>query len=247
MKEFSPKTRENIGYYVYALVDPRNGKIFYIGKGKGNRVFDHANGAMESDAETEKIETIKAIKNDNKEVQHYILRHGLDEDTAFILESTLIDFLTYPRFNLETLLANIQSGYDQWDRGIKTVNEIEQTYAAEPLVINDGDLLMCVNLNKSYRKGKDIYEITRGDWIVGKETRKKITHVLGIYQGIVRGVYKPETWEEIVDNNGTVKCRFIGQELPESPYMNQDVRDVVKMNPYGRHVYASSLNINKSK
>ena len=76
---------------------------------------------------------------------------------------------------------------------------------------------------------------------------KKITHVLGIYQGIVRGVYKPDIWAEIVDNNGTVKCRFIGQELPDSPYMNKDVRDVVKINPYGRHVYVSSLNINKSK
>lgn len=64
--EFSTKTQENIGYYVYALVDPRDGKFFYIGK--GNRVFDHVKGAMESDAESEKIETIKAIQKAGKEV-----------------------------------------------------------------------------------------------------------------------------------------------------------------------------------
>ena len=32
---------EEIGSYVYALVDPNNKEIFYIGKGKENRVFQH--------------------------------------------------------------------------------------------------------------------------------------------------------------------------------------------------------------
>ena len=240
--EFSTKTQESIGFYVYALVDPRDGKVFYIGKGKGNRVFAHANGAMDSDAESEKIETIKAIKKAGKEVGHYIVRHGLNEDTAFELESALIDFLTYPKFNLDKVMTNIQSGHHQWDRGIKTVNEIEQMYATVPLEIKEGDFLLCVNLNKSYKPGKDIYEITRGDWIVGKETRKKITHVLGIYRGIVRGVYKPEVWEEFTDEKGTKKVKFVGKELPYSPYMNKDTRGVVKINPYGRPVYATSAN-----
>ena len=230
--EFSTKTQENLAYYVYALVDPRDGKVFYIGKGKGNRVFAHAIGAMESDAESEKIETIKDIKKAGKEVGHFIIRHALDEDTAFELESALIDFLTYPQFNLEKVMTNIQSGHHQWDRGIKTVDEIEQMYATEPLEIQDGDYVLCVNLNRSYKPGKNIYEITRGDWIVGKEARKKITHVFGIYRGIVRGVYKPEKWEELIDEKGTKKFRFVGQELNHSPYMNKDTRGVVKINPY---------------
>ena len=28
-------------YYVYALIDPRNNKIFYIGKGLNNRMYVH--------------------------------------------------------------------------------------------------------------------------------------------------------------------------------------------------------------
>ena len=28
-------------WYVYLLSDPNTNEIFYVGKGKGNRVFDH--------------------------------------------------------------------------------------------------------------------------------------------------------------------------------------------------------------
>ena len=45
--EFSPFVIEQIGWYVYALQDPRDQKIFYVGKGKGNRIFAHANAAID--------------------------------------------------------------------------------------------------------------------------------------------------------------------------------------------------------
>lgn len=41
MFEFSKVTIENIGYYIYCLIDSRDKTIFYIGKGCGNRVFAH--------------------------------------------------------------------------------------------------------------------------------------------------------------------------------------------------------------
>ena len=33
---FTPEVQERLGYYVYRLIDPRNGETFYVGKGKGN-------------------------------------------------------------------------------------------------------------------------------------------------------------------------------------------------------------------
>jgi hypothetical protein len=44
---FSQKVQEELGYYVYCLVDPRDKKIFYVGKGVENRVFAHVNDALE--------------------------------------------------------------------------------------------------------------------------------------------------------------------------------------------------------
>ena len=41
--EFSSEVIEKLKYYVYRLVDPKNGQTFYVGKGCRNRVFAHAN------------------------------------------------------------------------------------------------------------------------------------------------------------------------------------------------------------
>jgi hypothetical protein len=35
---FSQSVVEAIRFYVYRLIDPRNGETFHVGKGKGNRV-----------------------------------------------------------------------------------------------------------------------------------------------------------------------------------------------------------------
>ena len=48
IKNFSPEVCEKLGYYVYRLIDPRNGQTFYIGKGKGNRVFAHVECALKN-------------------------------------------------------------------------------------------------------------------------------------------------------------------------------------------------------
>ena len=43
VKPFSVKACEGLGSYVYLLIDPRDGQVFYVGKGRGNRCTRRAN------------------------------------------------------------------------------------------------------------------------------------------------------------------------------------------------------------
>ena len=61
INEFPGEVIDKIQYYVYRLIDPRNGETFYVGKGKGNRVFQHMRGALENDSVSQKISTINNI------------------------------------------------------------------------------------------------------------------------------------------------------------------------------------------
>ena len=46
INKFSEEVEKELKYYVYRLIDPRNGQTFYVGKGKNNRVFAHVNQAL---------------------------------------------------------------------------------------------------------------------------------------------------------------------------------------------------------
>lgn len=48
---FTPEVIDQLQYYVYRLIDPRNGETFYVGKGIGNRVFAHAAGELSDDGD----------------------------------------------------------------------------------------------------------------------------------------------------------------------------------------------------
>lgn len=48
---FDEKTKENLKYYVYLLIDPVSEEPFYVGKGKDNRVFAHINKELGNEQE----------------------------------------------------------------------------------------------------------------------------------------------------------------------------------------------------
>lgn len=236
--EFKQSVAEALAYYVYALVDPRDNKIFYIGKGRENRVFQHAEACIEGNAHNLKLDTIRSIIAEGRQVEHYILRHNLEEREAYLVESTLIDMLTYPRFNHENQLTNIIAGHHQWDEGIKDIEEINALYDCSKIEAKDGDCLLLVSLNQSYDQKKakgvykraDLYEATRKYWAIGPAGAKKANYVLGVYKGIVRCVIKVKSYKRVSKSeDGTIfkkpRYCFDGEICSDSPYLNKDVSD----------------------
>lgn len=123
---FPPDVAARLKTYVYRLIDPRNGETFYVGKGKGNRVFAHIadESGLEGDDLTNKLKRIREIRLAGFEVAHVVHRHGMDDKTALEVEAALMD--AYPG------LTNIAGGAGASDFGAMHAKEIIQRYAAEP-------------------------------------------------------------------------------------------------------------------
>ena len=93
VSEFPKSVIERMGYYVYMLKNPLTNTIFYVGKGTGNRIFAHANAALEQSLNSDKLTIIRDIHAHHHQVIYEILRHGLTEKEALEVESALIDFI----------------------------------------------------------------------------------------------------------------------------------------------------------
>ena len=98
-------------YYVYALIDPRDNEIFYIGKGKGDRYKAHYKTNNKDENKAKKAKT-RQIKTSGYEVEVVKLLAYLNEETAFQIEKIIIYNIGRKIFN-EGCLTNIVKGGKQ--------------------------------------------------------------------------------------------------------------------------------------
>lgn len=79
-------------FYVYALIDPRDGEVFYVGKGSGQRAHQHVRAVRygRADANKMKRERIRSILDAQLEPFVYVVASEMEEQAAIDVEHKLI-------------------------------------------------------------------------------------------------------------------------------------------------------------
>ena len=136
---FSRKAIQALKYYVYGLKYPEGKKnYFYIGKGKGNRVFSHINQKVRRGIKDPKYDIIESLRTEGKTPKIDIIRHGLTEYEALLLESALIDV-----FGVDQITNKVR-GVDSTKYGLMSPKVVEENYK--------GDVFESAAWKKDYEK-----------------------------------------------------------------------------------------------
>jgi len=211
LQSFPSEVVDKLKTYVYRLIDPRNGETFYVGKGKGNRVFAHIRAEIDTDDPNDKLKRIHDIRSAGFEVAHVIHRHGLDDKTAFEVEAALID--AYPG------LTNIVAGSGSNDFGAMHAQEIANKYQAEPAVFQHRTIVITVNRSASESSP---YEATRYAWKISLKKANRAEIVVAVRHGLIIAVFIAEEWLPATSKNfpgrEPVPGRygFVGRDAPNA-------------------------------
>ena len=188
MGKFSPGVRMNIDYYVYRLIDPRNGKTFYVGKGKGDRMFAHAEEELKLEKgetrKTVKLDVIREIREANLEVSYKVHRHGMCEKCALEVEAALID----------AYCTGQTKGHGA-DRGKQSIGELETKYLLDELDPDPKHRLLLIKTKwETVHKPEhgSVEDAVRRSWLVNLKRARRVDYVLAVIDNVCMGVYAPK-------------------------------------------------------
>jgi uncharacterized protein len=200
--------------------------VFYVGKGVGDRVYQHARNANASGqtARGAKVATIREVHAAGLEVGVEIVRHGLCEDEAYEVEAGVIDALIL----VGVPLTNEVVGKGSLAKGWLPLTELRARYAAPPARFEPDDRVVLIRINKEFRHDRTydgLYEATRSWWVMKPE--RGPTHALAVFNGVVRAAYAITTWERAPDGR---RWGFTGQRDPEaeSRFLWHNVHDLLR-------------------
>lgn len=229
---FSNATIATIKSYVYVLTDDDD-RIFYVGKGEGNRVFDHVeevralikydplglltvpeDDETEQDGLTPKRSLIAKLLKSNKSPGMYVVREGLTKNEALLIEAVLISVLEW---QFKDSLRNSNAGHGTRHYGLKSVYELEAT-RGEPFRVNDlpnvsdCEEVIAINVNRRWAEvtsgTKTLLEVSAGVWKLDVNRAKNCRYAIIHANGIVRGVYCISGW---TGPNANARFSFVAE------------------------------------
>lgn len=184
--KFSNTTCKRLGHYVYLYIDPRDQRVFYVGKGLNNRCFSHLNDLKD----TAKVQRIQELRKLDLEPIIEILRYGLTESEALQVESAAIDLLGLDE------LTNKVHGHGSSSVGRSGVDELNATLDAREVQIDQNHKVILININKNFVYGMSVHELydaTRCAWRVSPE-RHNPEFAFSVFRGVVREVFTISGW-----------------------------------------------------
>ncbi|WP_374556523.1 LEM-3-like GIY-YIG domain-containing protein [Aquitalea pelogenes] len=217
---FTAQARKALGFYVYALTDPRTREIFYVGKASANnRAFDHLKAKPAESKKSQRIEEIRSATGQSPLVE--VLRYGLqDEETAFEVEAAIIDAI-----GLENLTNEVRGHGVQ--RGRILASEVNR-FSADPVAVSEiNEPCMLFYIQNTYSptlSAMEVYDSVRQFWHgVSAKEREQLEHrtALGIVDGVVVVAYEIEKWFEAGKtmssrtrrSDGDDRWEFVGRPL----------------------------------
>ena len=245
MDKFSEKSILALGdYYVYGLIDPRNNQFFYIGKGTGNRVFEHERESMNCpDSEKLKLKTISEIKARGLEVRKIIINSDLTEEEAYAAEASLINAFNYIG---KIGLTNIAAGHHSAEA--LSVEDFEIINGAVELSMESiRHRILVIKINKLYRRDMDrgeLYNSVRGIWRASLQKVRSVDYVFGVYNSLIVAVYKPTEW---------FVCKNARDKLPREDivltsknenrvfFVDEDLEKGLPMDEHEKFYYGKSI------
>ena len=189
-----------------------------------------------------KYSKIKSLKEKNIKINKVIVKWGLTEEEAYMVESALMNMYYYinnTNINIENaksihdekILTNIVNGHMSkkekhniaHETRARSIDEFLNECAIEDILITyiNNSHIMLVNISKTYPDCKDlnpdeqelaIYDCSRAAWKISKDRVDKIEYVFALYNSQVVGIYR-------VDENSWCQRKNLpeGYDFPKYP------------------------------
>jgi hypothetical protein len=239
-----PGVAEQLKYYVYLLIDPRDQQVFYVGKGQGDRCFQHVVEARKTTADSAgdypKLVRIRDIERAGLQVTIELLRHGLeDEQTAFAVEAAAIDLLGRIYSQEASFVdpswarvLDVRIHGQARGKGLTLVDEANSAYGARVVEFDPSHRIMLVRVARQFHPGigdEALYKATREWWKIARYRRDGGRHspqwAFAVYRGVIRAVYRIDQWvgptEEELVAAPTIKNRWAFNGVLDSEMSNR--------------------------
>lgn len=189
---------EYLNDYIYIYRAPRDGKVFYVGKGRNSRAVSHLMEAFEAEFgasdHTAKTRRIAEIWSADEQPDYQIISRKHSEKDAEVAEAAVMAAVSISQ---NGPLLNLQSGQHGAVHGPIRTDELE-TIDAQPF--NPSEAIAPVLLfpiHNALGEGQELYEATRGSWSVTETWRERSIGgvAVGLVQGQSKCAFKISGWE----------------------------------------------------